>query len=114
MKRGIIDSIKEDWLSLTCQFEYWSHLKGIYVLWHLIAFIASLLASPFLPLLGAGCILCLISWNYFVLFDRRRRGYKDGYLPKRYEIIGTIWATIVLGIVIVGFLFPSYDASKTP
>lgn len=114
MKRGIIDSIKDDWLGLTCQFEYWSHLKGAFVSWHLIAFIASLLATPFSAFFGAGCVLCLVSWNYFVLFDKNRRIYKDGYLPKRYEIIGTIWATIVLGIVIVGFLFSSYDATEVP
>lgn len=34
MKQRIVDSIKEDWCIQTCQFEYWSHIKKSFIVWH--------------------------------------------------------------------------------
>ena len=104
MKQKIIDSIKEDWRIQTCQFEYWSHLKWNFVLWHLVLFIGSLLSCFLSRFCGLASIPCMISWDYFVLIDKKRLIYKDEYRPQKYEIIGTIWATLVTTIVIVGLI----------
>ena len=109
MKCGIVNLIKEDWHILTCQFEYWSHLRENFIRWHVMAFVGCLLLCFISPFLGLGSVLCLISWCYLVLFDKKRRIYKDGYLPKCYEFIGTIWATLVIGGVIADLIFSSSE-----
>ena len=104
MKQRIIDLIKEDWLIQTCQFEYMSHLKRGFVLWHLAVFTGTLLSCFFLRYLGLLSVPCMLSWNYFVLFDKKRRIFKDDYGLKRYEFIGTVWASLVVSVVIVGLI----------
>jgi len=104
MKQRIVDSIKEDWCIQTCQFEYWSHIKKSFIVWHLAAFIGSLLLCFFARYLGLLSVPCLISWDYLALFDKKYRIYKDGYRPQRYEYIGTIWATLVACSVIIGLI----------
>ena len=101
MKQKIIDAIKEDWRIQTCQFEYLPHLKLGFAMWHLAVCIGALLLCYFSPYLGFLCIPCVLSWNYFVLFDKKRRVFKDNYRLKRYEFIGTIWASILISTVIV-------------
>ena len=104
MKQKIIDSIKEDWRIQTCQFEYLSHLKLNFVLWHLVLFIGLLLSCFLLRYCGLASVSCMISWDYFVLVDKKRRIYKDEYRPQKYEISGTIWVTLVSSVVIVGLI----------
>lgn len=100
----IIDTIKEDWRIQTCQFEYLPHLKWGFVMWQVVAFIGMLLLCCFLPSLGLLSVLCVISWVYFVLFDKKRRVFKDDYKLKRYEFFGTIWASVVISAVIIGLI----------
>ena len=102
MKQTICDSIKEGWRIQTCQFEYWPHLKVQYVLWHLVLFVGSLLACMYCRFLGLIGVLCVISLAFLVLFDKRRRIFKDEYKLQAYELIGTVWATLVSIVVIVG------------
>ena len=104
MKQEVIDVVKEDWRIQTCQFEYLPHLKLGFVMWHLVVFIGALLLCYFSPHLGLLSIPCVISWNYFVLLDKKRRVFKGNYRLKRYEFIGTIWASIVISAVIVGLI----------
>lgn len=104
MNPKIIDAIKEDWRIQTGQFEYLPHLKSRFAMWHLVVFAGTLLSCFILPLLGLLSVPCVISWNYFILFDKRRRAFKDDYRLKRYEFIGTMWASFVVSAVIVGLI----------
>ena len=104
MKQKIIDAIKEDWRIQTCQFEYLPHLKFGFAMWHVAVFTGTLLLCFFLPSLGLLSVPSVISWDYFVLFDKKHRMFKDDYRLKRYEFIGTIWASIVISAVIVGLI----------
>jgi hypothetical protein len=104
MKQRLIDSIKEDWRIQTCHFEYLPHLKLGFVRWHVAVFTGMLLLSYFLTSLGLLSVPCVISWDYFVLFDKKHRVFKDDYKVKRYEFIGTIWASIVISAVIIGLI----------
>ena len=104
MKQRIIDAIKEDWRIQTCQFEYLPHLKLGFVIWHVAVFIGMLLLCCFLTHLGLLSVPCVISWDYFVLLDKKHRVFKDDYRLKKYEFIGTIWASIVICTVIVGLI----------
>ena len=104
MKHRIVELIKEDWRIQTCQFEYLPHLKLGFVMWHVAVFTGTLLSCYFLPSFGLLSVPCVVSWDYFILFDKKHRVFKDGYRLKRYEIIGTIWASIVICAVIVGLI----------
>lgn len=104
MNQRIINAIKEDWRIQTGQFEYLPHLKFRFAMWHLVVFVGTLLSCFILPCLGLLSVPCVISWNYFVLFDKRRHAFKDDYRLKRYELIGTIWASFVVAAVIVGLI----------
>ena len=104
MKQRIVDTIKEDWRVQTCQFEYLSHLKLGFVMWHVAVFIGMLLLCYFLTPLGLLSVPCVISWDYFVLVDKKRHVFKDDYKLQRYEFIGTIWASIVISAVIIGLI----------
>ena len=104
MKQKNIDAIKEDWRIQTCQFEYLPHLKFGFVMWHVAVFTGTLPLCFFLPSLGLLSVPSVISWDYFVLFDKKRRVFKDDYRLKRYEFIGTIWTSIVISTVIVGLI----------
>ena len=90
MKQSIVDAVKEDWRIQTCQFEYLPHLKLGFVMWHVGVFIGMLLLCWFLAPLGLLSVLCVISWNSFVLFERKHRVLKEDYKLQRYEIIGTV------------------------
>lgn len=104
MKQTICDFIKEGWRIQTCQFEYWPHLKARYALWHLVLFVGSLLACLYCRFLCLVGVLCVISLDFLVLFDKKRRIFKDDYKIQTYEFIGTIWATLVSCVVIVGLI----------
>lgn len=104
MKQKVIDAVKEDWRIRTCQFEYLPHLKLCFVMWHMAVFTGTLLLCSFLPSLGLLSVPCVISWDYFVLLDKNHRVFKDDYRLKKYEFIGTIWASIVICAVIIGLI----------
>ena len=73
-------------------------------MWHVTVFIGMLLLCYFLTPFGLLSVPCVISWDYFVLFDKKRRVFKDDYKLKRYEFIGTIWASIVISTVVIGLI----------
>ncbi len=104
MKKRIIEAIRELSNIQTCNFEYWPHLKPCVVRWHLGLCIVSLLMCYFHRYIGLLSVPCMISWDYFILFDKKRRAYKDDYKPQQYEYIGTIRATIISCVIIVGLI----------
>lgn len=54
--------------------------------------------------IGFGVIPCIISWNYFFLFDKKRRVYKDSYSPQTWECFGTIVASLLFRGIVILFL----------
>ena len=104
MKQRIIDAIKKDWRIQTCHFEYLPHLRLGFVMWHVVVFVGLLLLCCFLTPLGLLSVPCVVSWDYFVLFDKKRRAFKDDYKLQRYEFIGTTWASIVISAVVIGLI----------
>ena len=46
-------------------------------------------------------IMSMASGDYFMLFDKKRRAYKDPYIPQRYEYVGTLITTIGFGVMIL-------------
>ena len=46
-------------------------------------------------------ILCLLSWNHFVLFDKKRKAYKDLCKPQRWECMGTLFGTIGFSVMLL-------------
>lgn len=91
------------------QYDYLSHISRKFVFWHIVLFIGSLiLAAKVTPWMAMLAIPCIISWNYFVLFDRRRLIYKDSYKPQRYEYIWTLFQTITFATFICYAVWKSY------
>ena len=98
----IIKRVKEDWKVQTFQYDYLSHLKKKFVVGHLSFYLLTwvlmgLLQKDFFLFLQ---IPCMASWNYFVFFDKKYRAYKDDYKYKKYEFIGTLFATIGFSVFI--------------
>lgn len=90
------------WKIQHMQFEYFQHIK-YRVKYGYLFLIIFLLAGTWLlsPYVAFGIIPCLISWDYFVLLDGRKRVYEVAYSPKRWEWVGTILATLLVFLVIV-------------
>lgn len=98
----IIKGVKEDWKVQTFQYDYLSHLKKKFVVGHFSFYLLTwvlmgLLQKDFFLFLQ---IPCMASWNYFVFFDKKYRAYKDDYKYKKYEFIGTLFATIGFSVFI--------------
>lgn len=104
MSQQTVEFIKIVWRIQTCQFEYLAHIKTSAILWCVIAFLGSLLSGLFLCYLGLAGVLCVMFWNYLVLFDKTCRVYRDGYRPQRWEYIGTIWVSFIVCSVIVDLI----------
>ena len=97
-----IKGVKEDWKVQTFQYDYLSHLKKKFVVGHFFFYLLTwvlmgLLQKDFFLFLQ---IPCMASWNYFVFFDKKYRAYKDDYKYKKYEFIGTLFATIGFSVFI--------------
>ena len=105
MKEETIERIRLSWRAQTLQFDYPSHVKHGVILLHFVIAILSLLLCYVHTYFGLGVIPCMISWNYFFLFDKKRRVYKDSYMPQRYEYVGTIFATIVFTSFLLHMIF---------
>ncbi len=102
MKEKIIESIRRGWKVQTFQYDYIFHIKGIFVVVHLGAFIFIWFLIGYIHhYLGLLFVPCAVSWNYFIFFDRGRKVYKDSYVPLREERIGTMFTTIVFCVVFV-------------
>lgn len=105
MREKTIERIRLGWKIQTLQFEYPSHAKQEVVLWHFVIVILSLLLCYVHKYFGFGVIPCMISWNYLFLFDKKRKAYRDSYVPKRYEYVGTIFATIIFTNFLLHMIF---------
>jgi len=86
------------------QFEYPSHAKPKMVNRHFFVFFLLLLLCCVHRYIGFAVIPCIISWNYFFLFDKKRRVYKDSYSPKVWEYFGTISASLLIGGIVILFI----------
>ena len=93
MKEKTIENIRRSWKIQTFQYDYISHVKERFLFFHFIGFIFSFILIFVHPFCGLLAIPCLVSWNYLMFFDKRRRAYKDLYTPMRYECIGTLFTT---------------------
>lgn len=104
MKEKIIEQLKIGWRMQHLQFEYPSHAKPKIVARHLFAVLLSLLLCYVHRYIGFGVIPCIISWNYFFLFDKKKRVYADSYSPQVWEYFGTISASLLFGGVLTLFI----------
>lgn len=104
MKDKIIEQLKIGWQMQHLQFEYPSHAKPKMVNRHFFVFFLLLLLCCVHRYIGFAVIPCIISWNYFFLFDKKRRVYKDSYSPKVWEYFGTISASLLIGGIVILFI----------
>lgn len=90
------------WKIQHLQFEYFQHIKYKvkygYLFLIIFLLIGAFLLSPYVAL---GIIPCLLSWDYFVLLDGKKRVYEVVYSPKCWERVGTLLATLLALLVIV-------------
>ena len=105
MKEETIENIRRGWKVQTFQYDYISHVKERFLFFHFIGFIFSFILIFVHPFCGLLAIPCLVSWNYLMFFDKRRRAYKDLYTPMRYECIGTLFTTFFYCTLICLFCF---------
>lgn len=113
MKRKILEDIRKSWKIQTFQFDYLSHVKQSVLYMHLFSFVLCFGIGVKVVYALLGCIPCMLSFDFFVLFDKKRRAYFDSYVPQRYEWIGTIYATVVVSIVILGIVWGYQQAKNT-
>jgi hypothetical protein len=104
MKEKIIEQLKIGWRMQHLQFEYPSHAKPKIVARHLFAILLSLLLCYVHRYIGFGVLPCIISWNYFFLFDKKKRVYADSYSPQVWEYFGTISASLLFGGILILFI----------
>ena len=101
MKKETIENIRRIWNAQTFQYDYISHLKGKFVFAHFVACIFICFLIGYMHhYWGLLFVPCAVSWDYFTLFDKSRKAYKDGYVPQRYERVGTLCTTISLSIML--------------
>ena len=113
MKEETIESIRRVWKVQTFQYDYISHLKYGFSFTHFMIFTFSFFLMFVHVFLGLLAIPCTVSWNYFTFFDKRRKAYKDSYEPQRYELIGTLFATVLYCTILVMFCFGHIKQHKS-
>ena len=59
----------------------------------------------FCTLCGIGALLTLWSWDYFTLWKKGPKIYEKNYQLKKYEIFGTIYASILISLLIFIIIF---------
>ena len=103
IKEETIERIKQDWKIQTFQFDYIPHLKKRFVVGYLLFYIFTWVLMGVLKddVFLLMQIPCLLSWNYFVFFDRKRKAYKDLYKPHKWEHMGTMFGTIGFSVMIL-------------
>lgn len=58
--------------------------------------------SRFCALLSVPCVL---TWDYLLLFDGKRRIFVDDYRLETYEKIGTASTSLLICVLVVGMVF---------
>ena len=96
-----------DWILLgkmqKLQYDYILCIKKSFLFVHLLCLMLTFVLAYFhirLILLG---IPILLSWNYFVFFDKSYYAYRKPYKPKTWEYIGTFTQTLFIIIWLIGF-----------
>lgn len=107
IKEKMVKRIQQSWKIQTFQYTYVSHISKKFTVVHFFFFV---LAFVLMGLLRHEAffllqIPCILSWNYFVFFDKKRRVYCDAYKPERYEFIGTMLTSIGFGFMILLMVF---------
>lgn len=102
-REKLVSGLKESFKMQMLQFDYLRHVKGRVVRYHLAYIVGCLLLNVWLPHAGLCSLAGLVSWNYFFLFDRKRRVYSDAYRPQRWEYVGTLCATVIFASLIFQF-----------
>lgn len=108
MREETMENIRRSWKIQTFQYDYLSHIKGRFVLLYLILFGIAIFA---IWLHQCMCILlvpCMLSWIYFIFFDRKRRVYKDSYRPQKYELLGTLFYTVIFSVFLCYMCYMSF------
>lgn len=113
MKEETIENIRRGWKVQTFQYDYISHLKYGFSFAHFMIFTSSFFLMFVHTFLGLLAVPCMVSWNYFVFFDKRRKMYKDSYVPLRYELMGTLFATVLYCTVLGMFCFGHVKQHKS-
>lgn len=86
----------------TFQYDYVLHMKRKFVIAHLLFLVVTWVLAGILKrdIFLLMQVPCLLSWDYFALFDKKHAAYKDEYQVLRYERIGTMTTTIGFGVLI--------------
>ena len=107
--------VVESWKANNLDFEYPSHMKAWVVCIHFIVFLVSLGFLKYYRFCGGGALLAMWSWNYFALWKKGPAIYAEPYSLKKYEIVGTIYATIILSVLFfVIMICPKDNAGHLP
>lgn len=88
--------VVESWKANNLDFEYPSHIRARVICIHLVVFSVSLGFMKYFRLCAGGALLAMWSWIYFALWKKGPAIYAEPYSLKKYEISGTIYATIIL------------------
>ena len=115
MNQRFVNLIKESWKANNLDFEYPSHMKARVVCIHFIVFFVSLGLIKYFRLCAGGALLAMWSWNYFALWKKGPAIYAEPYSLKKYEVVGTIYATIILSaLFFVIMICPKDSAGHLP
>ena len=108
----LVESWKEDNLEF---FEYPSHMRAWVVCIHFVVFFTSFGLIKICRFFGAGAMIAMWSWNYFALWKKGPKIYAEPYSLKKYEVVGTIYATIILSaLFFVIMICPKDSAGHLP
>ena len=113
MKEETIENIRRGWKVQTFQYDYISHLKYGFSFAHFMIFTSSFFLMFVHTFWGVLAIPCMASWNYFVFFDKSRKVYKDSYVPMRYELMGTLFTTVLYSTVMGMFCLGHIEQHKS-
>ena len=105
MKSSFLDFLNKSWKVAHLDFEYPSHIRRRIICIHLIFLFLFLGLMKFCTLCGIGALLTLWSWNYFTLWKKGPKIYEKNYQLKKYEIFGTIYASILISLLIFIIIF---------
>lgn len=110
MNQRLVNLLVESWKENNLDFEYPSHMRAWVVCIHFVVFFTSFGLIKICRFFGAGAMIAMWSWNYFALGKKGPKIYAEPYSLKRYEICGTLRATILLSALL--FLIMICDVSE--
>lgn len=99
MNEKWVNRMKLLWKIQHFQYDYVAHVKRWFVFLHFAFFLLSFMLIGVHFKLGLLTIPCMASWDYFMFFDRRKRAYRDSYVPVRQEMAGTLLTTLLFSVM---------------